>query len=56
MSQLNNFESKLVLIAQELQRLNQNKFTGKTTVEINYKDGGIGSIGINTQKNLILKP
>lgn len=45
-------EENIILIAKEIRRLNDLKFTGKTTIEISLKDGGIGSISVNTIRKL----
>jgi len=52
MTNENKLEANIILIAKEIRRLHQNKFTGTSTLIINLKDGGIGRISVNNARNL----
>jgi len=49
---MSNIEQDVVLIMKEIKRVNLEKFTGKMTIEIDMKCGGMGKIAVNLQKNL----
>lgn len=46
-------EANIILIAAEIRRLHETKFSGKSTIEISLKDGGIGSISVNNSRKLL---
>lgn len=49
----NKLDANIILIAQEIRRLADMRFTGKSSVDISFRDGGIGQISVMTSRNLI---
>ncbi|NJR75227.1 MAG: hypothetical protein HC773_19495 [Scytonema sp. CRU_2_7] len=47
-----NIDEDFAVLIRELRKLSDKKFTGKLSVVISMKDGGIAQMSLNTELNL----
>jgi len=49
-------KEELDTLVYELEKVSQQRFTGKVTIDVNFREGGVGNITMNINKTLMKTP